>query len=284
MKLLKENKYRQVLEKIHGIPYNTLFARCVLQLKAPGKVFVDNLDKPRTILISTLYGMSLLFGDTENLEFNTSLADYMLNADGHRLKSEWLQVYPEKWNNKLREILDNKIIEYSKVSKQYSQSQLEIFLKKNKKNHIIQWTRVNFAYKNTDENMKLEPEYSIKLINSDIYDGIEGTVIPKYFWKSKEDFLANGEGYALMKGNDIVSAAFSSWKIENELEIGIETSEKYRGKGFAKAVCSAMLNYCKTNGYLPIWACKRENTGSYKLAKSLGFKETFIIPYYELVE
>lgn len=38
------------------------------------------------------------------------------------------------------------------------------------------------------------------------------------------------------------------------------------------------------NNYSPIWPCRKENTGSYMLAKSLGFKEALILPYYELVK
>lgn len=88
----------------------------------------------------------------------------------------------------------------------------------------------------------------------------------------------------MLSGNDIASVAFSSCKFGNELEIGIETSENYRGMGFAKHLCRAMLAYCKSNGYSPIWACRKENISSYKLAKSLGFEESLILPYYEMVK
>jgi L-amino acid N-acyltransferase YncA len=86
-----------------------------------------------------------------------------------------------------------------------------------------------------------------------------------------------------MKDNNIVSIAFSSCIFENQLEIGVETSKDYRGKGFAKYVCNTMLNYCITNNFEPIWACRKENVGSYNLAKSLGFEECVTLPYYELI-
>lgn len=284
MKLIEEDKYGKILEQLYEVPYNTLFARAVLELKSHGRVLVDNMDEPKTIFIAHSYGMSLLFGDTENLEFNTSLGDYMLNTNGDRLKYEWMQVYPEKWNDKLREILNEKIINYSKIASEYSQTELDNLINKDRKNHVIQWRRVNFKYKNINTVINVESEYNIKLIDSDIYDRLEGSVIPKYFWKSKEGFLSDGVGYVLMNGNDIVSIAFSSCKFENELEIGVETSENYRGMGFAKHVCRAMLTYCKLNGYFPIWACKKENIGSYRLAKGLGFEESLVLPYYELVK
>lgn len=188
MKLIKENKYEKILEQFNEIPYNTLFARAVLESKVPGRVFADNEEKPKTVFIAHSYGMSLLFGDTENLEFNSSLADYMLNTNGHRLKYEWLQVYPEKWNNKLLEILNGEIINYSKISSEYAETELDILIEKSKKDHVIQWGRVNFKYKNISKVINIESQYNIKLIDSDLYDRIEGTVIPKYFGNRKKAF------------------------------------------------------------------------------------------------
>lgn len=284
MNLLEEDNYGKILEQLYKIPYNTLFARAVLESKVSGSVFVDNKDDPKTVFIAHPYGMSLLFGDTQNLRFNSSLADYILNVNGHRLKYEWLQVYPEKWNDKLKEILNEKIIDYSKISDEHSQKELDMFIEKSRKTHVIKWRRVNFEYKNYNKIVSIDSPYSIRLIDSDIYDSIEGAVIPKYFWNSKEDFLSNGIGYALMMDNDIVSISFSSVKTKNELEIGVETSENYRGMGFAKHVCRNLLSYCHNNQYSPIWACKKENLGSYGLAKSLGFEESLLLPYYELIK
>jgi hypothetical protein len=283
MVLLNKNQYAIVIDRLSTIPINTLFARAVLELKTSGRVFVDNTEAPKTFYIAHSYGMSLLFGDTENTAFNTSLADYMLNTNGHRVKQEWLQVYPEKWNEKLNELLHDKIINYSKIEGKYSRIELDMFIEKNRKSHVLQWSRINFNYRDDNKIVNVGPEYNIKIIDSDIYDRIEGSVIPKYFWNSKEHFLSDGMGYALMKGRDIVSIAFSSYIFENQLEIGVETSEKYREMGLAKYACEAMLAYCKTNKYLPIWACRKENIGSYRLAKSLGFEESLILPYYELV-
>ncbi len=284
MILVNENQYEEILVQLKSIPFNTLFARAVLELKVFGKVFVDNINEPKSIYIAHEYGMSLLFGDTENLEFNLNLKEYLLNKNKYRTKYELLQVYPEKWNDKLKELLNDNIIKYSKLLDNYSKSKADTLIEKYKENHIVQWGRVNFVYKEIDKAIFPKSEYKIKLIDSEIYDRIEGSVIPKFFWKSKELFLSEGIGYALMNGDDIVSIAFSSCKFENVLEIGVETSEKYRKMGFAKYVCQELLSYCQKNNYSPIWACKLENTGSYLLAKSLGFEEAIILPYYELIK
>jgi L-amino acid N-acyltransferase YncA len=80
----------------------------------------------------------------------------------------------------------------------------------------------------------------------------------------------------------LVSTAFSSFIHDHQLEIGIETSENSRGKKFAMVVCSSLIDYCLENNYEPIWACRAENIGSYKLAVTLGFEPIVSIPYYKL--
>lgn len=284
MILVNKNLYKKILVQLKKIPFNTFFAQAVLDLKACGKVYVDNINEPTTIYIAHDYGMSLLFGDTENLEFNLDLKKYLLNEFKNRNSYEFLQVYPEKWSNKLEELLNDNLVKYSKLLDSYSKSEADTLVERYKENHIIQWGRVNFNYKEIDKSIFPKSEYKIKLIDSEIYDRIEGIVIPKFFWKSKELFLSDGIGYALMNGDDIVSIAFSSWKYEDILEIGVETLEKYRKMGFAKYVCQELLSYCQKNNLSPIWACRLENTGSYLLAKSLGFEEVIILPYYELIK
>ncbi|MCX8130532.1 MAG: GNAT family N-acetyltransferase [Clostridia bacterium] len=109
-----------------------------------------------------------------------------------------------------------------------------------------------------------------------------GYVIPKHFWKDEEHFCNTGIGFSLICDGEIAATAFSAFRYENQLEIGIETSEKYRGKGFAFRACAALIDYCMENSLEPVWACRRENEGSYKLAQKLGFVPIRSIPYYRL--
>jgi RimJ/RimL family protein N-acetyltransferase len=86
-----------------------------------------------------------------------------------------------------------------------------------------------------------------------------------------------------MNGDEVASIAFSSCMFIGQLEIGVETVEKFRGMGYAKQVCQELISFCIENSYTPIWACRKENVGSFNLAKSLGFEEELVLPYYELV-
>jgi len=80
----------------------------------------------------------------------------------------------------------------------------------------------------------------------------------------------------------LVSTAFSAFVHGHLLELGIETLAGFYGRGFAQFTCSALIDYCLENNLEPVWACRLENTGSYKLAQKLGFEVEHLLPYYQL--
>jgi len=89
--------------------------------------------------------------------------------------------------------------------------------------------------------------------------------------------------FVVNSANDVWAAtSYSSFIRDDMLELGIETVESFRGKGLAQHVCSALIDYCVKNNYEPIWACRKENIGSYKLAQKLDFEPTKEILYYRL--
>jgi RimJ/RimL family protein N-acetyltransferase len=80
----------------------------------------------------------------------------------------------------------------------------------------------------------------------------------------------------------LASTAYSAFILEKKLEIGIETLEEFRGKGYAYHTCCALIGHCIENGLEPVWACKLENNASFRLAQKLGFVRCAEIPYYRL--
>jgi predicted GNAT family acetyltransferase len=62
--------------------------------------------------------------------------------------------------------------------------------------------------------------------------------------------------------------------MENEVqEIGINTLNEYRGKGYAKAVCIAAINSLLKQNICPLWSTMAGNIASERLAYSIGFKK-----------
>ncbi len=275
MKLLNKESYSLAFEAIKNVEINTLFALAVIELKVDGEIYVENTDKPTTFLVKHPYGMSLLFGNEQNADFNDALLRYAFNANNKRTKTEWLQAYPSVWNEKLAELFEQKTIREEDLNGNEQHGKIELS------------TRVNFKfniekYQNFKSNYNFEP-YEIVRTNDQLFDEIEGTVVPKYFWKNTTDFNNNAVAFSLIYNDKPASTAFSAFVRNDKLELGIESLSEFRGKAFAIHTCVALIDYCIENGYEPIWACRLQNVNSYKLAQKLGFEPTIYITYYKLV-
>lgn len=274
LKLLLEDSCFKALEYLKQIPFNTLFVRYVLEKKVEGRVYVDDPDDPKTYYVVHPYGMSLLFGDYNNPDFNSSFRKYALNANQNRHTHEWMQAYPEEWDKVLPVVFQDELIKSSDNIKGLEKGIVELN------------TRINFNFnphKYSELRARLYNELlDIRPSNKSTFDNMNGSVVPSKFWKNAEDFYNNGIGFSLYDNNKLASTAYSAFIRNHKLEIGIETVIGYRGKGYAWHTCAALIDYCLENNYEPIWACRLENKSSYRLAQKLGFEPTTEIPYYRL--
>jgi len=275
MILLNPNDYFKARNPLKAVTINTLFAQAVVEKKTVGKINVDNTYAPETFLIYHPYGMSLLFGETNNEYFNAWFQDYALNTFKIRQRYEWLQTFPDVWHNKLTGLFGEKFIK----SKDNTDD--------DKDNKIEENTRVNFLF-NKEKYLVFRStipnnEYKIFSTDKTMFEDMNGGVVPKYFWRDASQFHNQGVGFSLFFENKLASTAFSAFVTKTQLEIGIETTEDNRGKGFAMLTCASLIDYCLDHNLEPVWSCKLENTGSYLLAQKLGFEPTSFRPFYRLI-
>jgi RimJ/RimL family protein N-acetyltransferase len=274
MQILPKTKYHLVTELLKELNINTLFARAVAEHYVTGIIYTDNTDCPASFYVVHPYGLSLLFGEPAHGRFFDTLKDYLLNIRGTRDKVEWLQVFPAEWNRKIEELAGNLLVKSMDVTGKQKQI-------------IEEHKRVNFAFDSAlyySAKIK-ETGYSyIQRTTREHFEQMTGTVVPARFWDNADDFCAKGIGFSLIVNNLPVCTAYSAYIFDGLLEIGIETNPDYRGKGYALQTCSALIDYCIANNYKPIWSCRLENTGSYNLAKKLGFRPTLTLPFYRLPE
>lgn len=265
MIVLENKDYYKAIEPLSYVGINTLFAEAVVEQRILGKIYVDSVQEPTAFYVAHPYGMSLLFGNSDNEQFNRDLYEYINNQESNIRKSEWLQVDPAgTWADKI-----------DSMTTQLNEQQI-----------IMKNTRVNFSFNlETYHQMKEQlrhHDHEIIQMTKDMFLSQTGGVIPRYFWRDVDQFLAVGMGYSLVCEGEIASTAFSAFRNEHQLEIGIETAEAHYGKGYALSVCSALIEYCLDHQLEPVWACRLDNEGSYKLAQRLGFEPTLNIPYYRL--
>ena len=273
MILLEKKDYFKVVKSLEKVTINNLFAMAIIDGSVRGSVYVDDTQNPKTFYIVHPYGMALLFGDINNKKFNESFYDYALNTGKTRNNHEWLQVFPNTWNDVLLKLFKNDIVN-SKDNIKNHNNKIELNTRVNFKFDINKYKK--FKQKHPNTNLDIKPT------NKSDYELMRGSVIPSNFWENSDDFLKKGVGFSLFHENDLATTAFSSFITNNQLELGMETIENYRGKGFAQYACSSLIDYCIDNNYEPIWACRLENIGSYKLAMKLGFEPSITLPYFRL--
>lgn len=273
MLILPKSDYYKVVAPLQQVTINHLFARAVVEQKVDGKIYVDDAEQPQTFYIVHPYGMSLLLGRSDNAAFNTAFKAYAVNAANTRNSNEWMQAFPDAWDAVLVELLRDVLVKSTEPDK-------------NERGIVQLNTRVNFAF-NKEKYLQLQPiaaSVDIRIAKADgaMFRAMQGSVVPLYFWNSEEDFLQNGLAFGLFHKGELASMAFSSFWFGKEFELGIETVAAYRGKGLAELVCRAIIDYCISKDYEPIWSCRLENTRSYNLAQRLAFEPTLYLPYYRL--
>jgi RimJ/RimL family protein N-acetyltransferase len=74
----------------------------------------------------------------------------------------------------------------------------------------------------------------------------------------------------LVAATDAPSMPYMETEVQ---EIGVNTLNEYRGKGYAKAVCITAINSLLRQNICPLWSTKAGNTASERLAYSIGFKK-----------
>ena len=97
----------------------------------------------------------------------------------------------------------------------------------------------------------------------------------KRYWDEYPKSSKINFGIALVKDNTILSCCYlcGESSSENSCELGIDTFEGFRRKGYADTVCRETIKKLINLGYDNFnWHCYADNIGSNKTALKLGFK------------
>lgn len=258
MLILDKDRYTILLEPVMKVPFNMLMARSVISGHVDGRVFVDSPDTPQSSYIVHPYGMTYLCGHSGNETFNEELFDYFASKSFTRKKDEWLQAYPRDWDIVMNRLVDEHMAAmYSRLN-----------FKFDKKIFYDEYNRTDIS------------QYEVIPTPTDMLFNISGSVVPKEYWKSPQQFEEIAKAFSVVIDGKPVSTAFTSARHDDKLEIGIETDKEYQGKGFGYLACAKLIEYCLENNLEPVWSCRYENTASVNLCKKLGFIETLRMPYY----
>lgn len=266
--------YARVAPLLAAIPFNVHFAESVLADKVAGVVLVDNIANPQTAYIRHDYGMSLLCGNPDNQEFNQRWLQFLKN-DHDFSRPEYLQVFPSEWSSVLANLLGSKLVPSDAAIEHQQQAQ------------IIEHVRVNFKFNREQYRQTVAAsdfaDYDIRQLDAATALAYSGLVVPRYYWHDEATYNQYALAYGLYINDELATVAFSSCRDEHILELGMETTAKFQKQGLAVLVCLKLIDETLKHGLEPVWACRKGNIGSYKLAHKVGFVAASECPYYQII-
>ncbi|WP_313918375.1 GNAT family N-acetyltransferase [Tahibacter sp.] len=267
---LPSASYAKFSSILHDVDFNCLFARSVLEGLANGEVWADSEVDPTLIHIIHSYGMSLLLIRSENPD-RAELRRH-INSCRDRPEALWMQVHPIRHAVVVDESLT---VELAPPDNPEASSRAQ------------RHTRSNFIflqqrYEQLASRLEVPRQFRVRPMSADDFARPGISVSPHRFWPDAPGFLAKGGGYCVTADEQVASLAFAAFRLEDQLEIGVETYPAFRGMGLAKYAAAAMIDYCITEGLQPIWACRKQNAASLALALALGFAPSSEGPYYYL--
>jgi GNAT superfamily N-acetyltransferase len=248
------------------VPTNVGFVRAVLDspgvtdtpLGEPAELWCDRPQDPRAFHAVHPYGMSLVWGPAVDQAFDAVVAHLRERAATGR--HEWLQVEP-RWH----------ALDWDGALGAVPLAQADAHPTASAVRHV----RVTFRFDEptfragpaagaADDGWRVRPATAAE-------HALTGSVVPGGFWPDAESFLAHGGGAVVERDGEVGAIAFTSYRWDDRVEIGIETMPAHRRQGLASRAAAALIESVLAAGLTPVWSCREDNTGSVRLAERLGF-------------
>lgn len=244
---LSRSEYGRVAPLFEELQVDRLAVLLVLKGDHPGRVFVDDRERPRAALISA--GSCYLGGDagTVGLSELTDLfnAEILPGAEGGPL---FIFSTTEEWKDVLDELL--KEHQARRIKRLKFRLDAERFR----------------AFRGWQE--RVPDGYDVRRVDRGLVPLMPGYAFE--YWGDGDSFLAGGFGYAVVKEGELVSACWTMLLGGGIAELAVETAESYRRQGFATLAGCACIEHCLEQGLRPHWDCF-ELPASMNLARKLGF-------------
>lgn len=129
----------------------------------------------------------------------------------------------------------------------------------------------------------LAPEYSLKMIDEDIFNLCRPNSwsmdLVSHF-KDYEMYKKLGIGAAVLKDGELISGASSYTRYRDGIEIEIDTKDEYRRKGLAYVCGAKLILECLERNLYPSWDA--QNKWSVALAEKLGYHFDHEYTAYEI--
>jgi RimJ/RimL family protein N-acetyltransferase len=266
---LQLTQYERVRPLFQGFDYS-LSIHAAIEGNNPGRIFVDDVDRPRTALALTVEGY-LLAGDDGNpatidalrrlLKERIFTGEVFVNGDW----SMSLAVHPEAWEAKLPELIPTHEVE--KLERYHYLCRQVRF---DWRSHIPE----GYTVRRVDQALLASAEVAFPEPLRDWID-IEET------WWAVENFLAKGVSFCVVDEREVVSWCTCDCVAGDRIDVGVITDQGHRRRGLAAVSVAATAEHCLSHGFSAVgWHCNQDNAGSWKTAEKVGFERNREYAYY----
>lgn len=249
--------YGRVRPLFEGLRYNLVVDSC-LDGNTPAWVYANDLRDPHTAWMWNRMDSMLLAGRTDDDAVNQALATLIAgkvipDARKRQIPELSLHYDPQAWESKLDIVLPGR-------------SPLQALRRYYTFSHIkVDWRRMLPA----DCEMRRMDEQLLADARLENIQQVVGWV--RSFWPTQRDFLDTGFGFCLLEGQAIASWCLSVYASGIHFELGLATTLRYRGRGFATLTAAACVEHCAARGLVPHWHCWEDNLPSIRVAEKVGF-------------
>ncbi len=271
---LDKRDYEKVRSIFHPLQ-DVLAIIAVIEKRTRGKIWVDDVNSPKSAYIWNKSHFHYIAGDENNNEYNASLEKLLADKipkEAKKHKTDTFCIYSSpNWENMIVDILE----------RNYFREEYQRILRKK----IVRLTDFHLLYlfkqrKIVDWQEQIPSGFTVERINEDILsqtdlrnnDTINRWI--KALWASVDDFLAQGVGCCIIHGKKIVSWCITDYVSGNRCELSLETDKEYRKQGFATLTAAATVDSCLAKKLTEIsWRSNEYNLGSRKIAEKIGFEK-----------
>jgi RimJ/RimL family protein N-acetyltransferase len=269
LKELKSEAFAQAGHLFQGFDYS-LSIQAAIEGNNPGRLFVDDVDRPRTAFALTVEGY-LLAGahdDPATIDALRRLwrekifsGQVFVNGDC----SMSLAVHPETWEALLPDLVPSHEVE--KLDRYHYLC----------RRVAVDWRALvpaGYAIRRLDRALwqRAPAEFTATLRD---WNEVEAT------WGTLDNFWDKGVSFCAIHDGRPVAWCFADCVAGDRIDLGIFTAAAHRRLGLATAVAAATAEYCLDHGFRLVgWHCNAENVASWKTAEKVGFERNRAYAYY----
>ncbi|MBN1402606.1 MAG: GNAT family N-acetyltransferase [Anaerolineae bacterium] len=266
---LASSSFESVRPLFEGFDYS-LSIQAALEGNNPGRIFVDDVEHPRTALALTVEGY-LLAGESDDTDTNDALRRLFqerIFTGELSVNGDWsvsLAVYPAGWEARLPALIPTHEIE--KIARYHYLCRA---LRFNWRQHVPE----GYTVQRVDHALLDDRTITFP-------DALRDWLDFAQVWWSVDNFLARGISYAVLRDREAVAWCTPDCVAGDRMDVGVITHPAHRRKGLASLAVAATVEQALSQGIRAVgWHCNADNVASWKTAERVGFQRNRTYAYY----